>query len=512
MSTIARVSLLILIACSSVEAFTSPAPNVFASNGSASDTQAAINAAAEGGTIQLPAGVFTWSTQVAITKGIHLQGAGAGRIIARSTDTLTVGTGSKTLTIIPDSRQNPTITAGQSFRVTRTSQVGNFMEGTVTSYNATTKSLVLNVTSTGGSGTDYLWVVATPTATTINHGTGNTIMLNVTTSANNRTEISGIKFNSNGDNAPNGYGILLAGTKLKPTPLIHDCFFQSDNAYGGYISIRLRTNNALIYNCSFQSDSGYSNEEIHIASSDDNAWGTAHTMGTSDTSGKSNVYIENCDFHSDTGVTDLDDNAKAVFRYNLFNNSALGSHGADTSNVGMRHIEIYNNEFIQETRNGLVFNLNQWFFWRGGTGVVTDNIMPNLNTQDYGDKPEILMTVLNLWRNSGPYPCWGATTPGVQYPAPHQQGQGHNGTTTFSEPIYIWNNSSAPVVRVSNDAQGNICGAGADSALDYVRSGRDFFNDGTARPGYAKYEYPHPARGNSPRPGPLAPANLRVIP
>jgi hypothetical protein len=58
-----------------VLAYTSLGNNTFQSNGSASDTQAAIRAAAPGGTVIIPAGTFTWPTPVTISKAITLQGA-----------------------------------------------------------------------------------------------------------------------------------------------------------------------------------------------------------------------------------------------------------------------------------------------------------------------------------------------------------------------------------------------------------------------------------------------------
>src|SRR6185437_6671994 len=63
-----------------------------------------------------------------------------------------------------------------------------------------------------------------------------------------------------------------------------------------------------------------------------NSWTTPSTMGTNDTSGESNIYVE--------------DNCRMVIRHNTFDNSALGSHGADTSAIGNRHFELYENTFI----------------------------------------------------------------------------------------------------------------------------------------------------------------------
>ena len=59
------------------------ASNIQAASCSQSDVQAAINSASNGDTVQIPAGTCTWNTQIRITKGITLQGAGAGNTIIK---------------------------------------------------------------------------------------------------------------------------------------------------------------------------------------------------------------------------------------------------------------------------------------------------------------------------------------------------------------------------------------------------------------------------------------------
>src|SRR5207249_10835354 len=62
--------------------FSSPrcGATVYHSDGSAANVQALLNAALDGDTITLPAGTFTWSTPVTISKAIKIQGEGSGRI------------------------------------------------------------------------------------------------------------------------------------------------------------------------------------------------------------------------------------------------------------------------------------------------------------------------------------------------------------------------------------------------------------------------------------------------
>jgi len=132
---------------------------------SQADVSAAINSAANGDTVVIPAGTSTWTTGISVSgKAIKIQGAGSGRIIGRTLTSTTVGTGSKTFT----TQSGLSITTGQTLRVVRRADGSTFskvdtrstyMEGTVTGYSGTT--LVLNVTSTSGSGTYATWFIAT---------------------------------------------------------------------------------------------------------------------------------------------------------------------------------------------------------------------------------------------------------------------------------------------------------------------------------------------------------------
>jgi hypothetical protein len=232
-------------------------------------------------------------------------------------------------------------------------------------------------------------------------------------------------------------------------------------------------------------------------------------MGAADTTGDNNLYVEDCDYHAFLNGGGIDDNGRMVLRHMLFDNAGFGTHGADTSDFGQRHFEVYDSEFVFNSTTGEVLNLNWWFFIRGGTFVVADCIMPLLSSQDYGNKASFNMTVMNLRRNAGPNPCWGAGISGDQYPAPRQTGMGRvTGTAGYdsityvgdSEPIYIWNITGPTPSVVLSDYGGNEC-TNPDTSTNYIQSGRDYFV-GTPKPGYQKYTYPHPLRSQSPRPIP----------
>src|ERR1043166_577146 len=68
------------------------AATINAATCSTADVQSAITSATTGDTVIIPAGTCTWTSGVTLNKGITVRGAGAGRIIAYSLSTLTLGT------------------------------------------------------------------------------------------------------------------------------------------------------------------------------------------------------------------------------------------------------------------------------------------------------------------------------------------------------------------------------------------------------------------------------------
>lgn len=92
----------------------------------------------------------------------ELQTAGSAfglSITASSTTSLTIGTGSQALTIPTDKGFIP----GMEVVVAYTTTPSNRMLGTVTSYNATTGALVVDVSSVEGSGTFAEWSIGPTT-------------------------------------------------------------------------------------------------------------------------------------------------------------------------------------------------------------------------------------------------------------------------------------------------------------------------------------------------------------
>ena len=504
----------------SVMGFTAAGTRTLQTDGSESDVQAALATAGSGYTVLMPAGTFTWSGTLTISNvGVHLEGAGSGRVIGRSTSSVTIGTGAKTFI----TQSGLQITNGQTLTIERTGTevvngiatgVRGYMVGTVSNYTDT--NLVMNITSSaGGTNAQHLWIISTSAATTIVHNAPG-VLLNLGECRSGNIAIAGIRF------------VTAAGTDayvtITPTlggqpALVHDCYFEST---ANLDCIRTASNRGVVWNCSFVAlPFSRAQLAIHMMCSAEPAWTTPSTMGMADTNGTSNFYVEDCDFDAWLNCTDFAVNCRSVVRHCIMNNSGCGTHGADTGPFGARHYEFYDNQFIYNGySDGSTLPVNWWFYLRGGTGVITDNDMPSISCQDYGNKMEINMTVMNLQRNGGPDPCWGANIPGIQYPAPRQVGMGRvtgtagNDSVTYvgdSEPLYIWNNTGKYSVGTT-DYGGTEC-TNPDSSADYIVAGRDYFNDGTSKPGYTKYTYPHPLRQRAELSllAPPPPAGLRVI-
>jgi hypothetical protein len=536
------VSILLWSACASTSL--QPQTIINAAGCDPTSVQTAINNAAEGDTVYIPAGTCTWTTGVTVKgKGINILGAGSSRIIAVFNTSarlpLATGTITETITGADPGYPTPSITVGQTLQLLETGTETNTMTGTVTAWTPSTMSLTLNITgTTGACGSNSTsnckrWMIATVPASVTNIVNDNPgasgPLFSITEDTAFHTSLSNFQvlggtYDSN---------VVIMNAYAWPDTsgqaiLIHDCrISENPNNPGppsGNASMILpQTNKGVIWNCSFESspfnistlDAIY--QKINNANT--GSWSSPSNMGSLDTTGQGKLYMEDVDYHAMVEGFSVDDNGRAVTRYSLFDNSAAGTHGADTSNYGQRYFEFYNNTMVFEGYNdGTTFNVTEWFFMRGGTAVIANNIIPALNSGDYPNKADLSMTVMNLQRNNGPNPCWGSgfTTAGQYYHAPRQVGMGyvtgtgtatspHNGLSNAtndsityvgdSEPIYIWGNSRSPLNDQISDYGGTGC-ASPDSSANYIKSGRDYI-DGTAKPGWSPYTWPHPLRANS---------------
>lgn len=171
---------------------------------------------------------------------------------------------------------------------------------------------------------------------------------------------------------------------------------------------------------------------------------------------------------------------------------------------------IYNNKFVFRGGNsGSPFIIGEYRSGGTGSGAPWQN---SCDTQ-----PEYICSVFN--GDKDPTVCSGAgervqtdgNTDGTGWPCRDQTGITYNGKDDriqASAPVYEWNN----VVEGGNNANANFVVNGSSA---HIKLGRDYFND-TPKPGYAPYAYPHPLAsgsggGTTPKPNPpSAPSNLRM--
>jgi hypothetical protein len=132
--------------------------------------------------------------------------------------------------------------------------------------------------------------------------------------------------------------------------------------------------------------------------------------------------------------------------------SSFNSHGWDTSPVGVRHFEVYENQFLHAGGTDDIANQN-WSIWiRGGTGVIFDNVLDDIAGSYWGNKDEVRFSI----RGAEDARPQGACSD-VTYPVPHQIGQSHDGANSVTDPIYLWGNTGA--VAIAADWNwGNPCG------------------------------------------------------
>ena len=336
--------------------------------------------------------------------------------------------------------------------------------------------------------------------------TGNNTMVTLIPTAKGSIELGKLKFARSGGT---GMHVTAADAPGKPM-LVHDIAFE--NTGFGCRAIEWGTNGGVVYNCTFVSTDKSDNSAMAFKNpSSDSAWKEVDYMGMKDVNGDKNTYLEDCTFDNlFLQALDLDDNSRSVVRHCVFNNSALSSHGQETSAVGGRAWELYNNEFIFTTSSNnnppagqYPLNMNYFFFCRtGGPGVFCNNKVADISSSAWGQKSEFRFSQYNI-RRKGQVPCQ------TKYPAARQIGWGIDAAGDFVlDPVYIWGNTGAgnyndPSIEDYNPDE---CGNNQHTA-DYVKKNREFYVN-TPKPGYTAYTYPHPLRsgdtGPQPTPEPTA--------
>lgn len=323
----------------------------------------------------------------------------------------------------------------------------------------------------------------------------------ITKQATGIVRVSGFSFSKNGGgNESKGWTVDGAWKNTEPV-IIQDNDFKINSTGLFRLSV---AGGIIIANNTFTGDW----DDSFIQPKDDqdfgNSWGTADTMGVKDTTGKLNLYVENNSFYGGTNQgIDCDASTRCVYRYNTLTYSSFNSHGKDTGPFSVRHFEIYNNNFkYPDPGSTAKIAAQNWMIWiRGGTGVIFNNQIANI-TGYWGDKSELSFSI----RGAEDVRPQGSCS-NVSYPVPQQLGQNHNGSSYFTDPIYIWGNTGTSAGQQGGWSWGNSCGL---TWTEFYKQNRDWIT-GAQKPGYTPYTYPHPLiTQTSSTTTVLAPTNLKV--
>jgi hypothetical protein len=244
-------------------------------------------------------------------------------------------------------------------------------------------------------------------------------------------------------------------------------------------------------------------------------WDANTSMGTADTNGTINLYIENVTADEIGQFPDCDNNCRIVLRHNKYFGSAGLTHGP-TSTIGGRFVEIIANRFTYISHpNGTGKNLGRYFWLRDGTFVAYDNEVQQIigggfvGTSFVTSVEQTQSNVPSVGCCTG-YMCYhqgaaGAST-ATQSPSFVDPSQVPADVHQLPDPIYIWNNigggTGAAQFSLINSGLANPCSAVNPATgkvwapSDVVVAGRDIVFD-AAKPGYTPCTaggcaYPHP--------------------
>ena len=331
---------------------------------------------------------------------------------------------------------------------------------------------------------------------TITHGAGSATLLNLNIGSSNRTQIANLRFMPG-----TGTGVYVEINGVGLTPLMHDVYFNIPNFQLAH-AVRWYVMGGVIWRATFEStEPGGSESGCLVVKASGPAWTAPSTMGTLDTNGTNNLYIEDSVFRNVGQCPDVDDLGRVVVRHSQVIGSSGLTHGT-TSSSGGRQVELYDNTF---TYPDTTRNLNRYFWYRAGSAVITRNSVQQITGQMYGNKDSFVFVVENA-RRTGPAGCC------TSYMCYHQPGSGGNGTSQISDPVYIWSNTGTGASDIgTNEGEPASCGT-TYSTSNFFQVGRDYFLNGDAKPGYSSYTYPHPlTRGGSTSNALPAPSNLRAL-
>lgn len=201
------------------------------------------------------------------------------------------------------------------------------------------------------------------------------------------------------------------------------------------------------------------------------------------------VFIEDCTFRWNGFGNCVDSQyaGRYVFRYNTVIDTVCEVHSTSnpSSRTAGRSWEIYENTFE-------AVNETPWYPFRirGGTGVVFNNTITGRyenqhiafdNVRSCDGRCDGTSPMDGNQRGEAGYPCRdqiGRSTDAFEY-----QEDG-NWPSQELDPAYAWGN-------VNDTGTAEFVTIRCQESQNHIQEGRDFYN-GTPKPGYTPYAYPHP--------------------
>lgn len=329
------------------------------------------------------------------------------------------------------------------------------------------------------TGRNVIGAGSSTSGTVISSGT-----FNITKHASQYTRLSGFRFTDLASKQ-----IDVAGSASSKPFIIDHSYFQSSSSNASSF-IKINVNGGLLYANQFVL-TPHTNADIFSIQTND-TWTEDPTIGSDDTTGERNIYIEDNTFDGfDCCGPDGDVRARLVIRYNTFTDSTIvlhsGSPADTTSGGGHRHTEFYGNKFVRISNSA---PLNYWIKYRGGTGVVANNAMDRAQSPDGSTYP-----------NKSPIEMALNCPMSLDYPQGFQVGQiSATPDSTPDKPLLIFGNVAGPNSNGPGSAEflgitgGTGGGGSCDDPQDYIQLNRDYrltnFWSWTA------YTCPHPLAGS----------------
>lgn len=459
--------------------------DVGGSGGYVSGTQSVsyilANFANTGDTITIPVGTFSWGVMITGTLTFNSNvitglSSTSGLVVGEKVATSTGLGGGVTITSIDSSSQihiSALFGAG-------TQSLPIAFGGVTISKSITLEGLGISSFASNGAG-DSTSIIQNPTTLGIT--------FQMTSGSDGHITCKGIYFKQTADNS-GGAGFFLGTDRDDSTAytvLVTQCSF-SNNSFFTYLW-QCQANGVIIWNNNFYGTGGppgvisfvmtkYGFTSVNIGPSGSAVgWNTPSTMGTLDTTGLNNCYVETNYFQSyGLSCVNADDNARLVFRDNYCQDAITHAHSQDTSEFGYRHMEVYNNTYRNVNASSL--NLNCWIYIRGAVFLCTGNTMDVISS-----KESIVMICQQISRGSSLGGCQ------VGYPANRQVASAwssgssatygnavvtQDGTGYIHDPCYIWNNTGTGGQTYANyvgvdeynfDAGNDPCGHGLLSSI-----------------------------------------------